>query len=234
MSGEIHGPISLIRNTHDSINHFIEKTRLKNKRPYLICNNCAGGIMYHWLGLQFTVPFINCSMENKDYVTALENFQEFMNFDIYEDTEMSSKRGFPVGVGACDTRILFFHYKTFADAKGKWDERKSRMQRVLLPDGKYYYRTDNLAIMLTWGGAERAILERFDRLPFKYKVAFTNKLEDLDIKSCFYIKGFNPEIGLWRPLDKKFAIRRLINQFDWVDFLNRSGQYEYKHRGFFR
>lgn len=35
------------------------RNKLTNKTPALICSNCLGGYIYHWLGLQFSSPFIN-------------------------------------------------------------------------------------------------------------------------------------------------------------------------------
>ena len=213
---------NLVRRSYDGIIHCYGRARLKNYEPYIVCNNCMGGLMYHWLKLKFFTPFINCSMKNDDFVTALENFQEFMNYDIVEDEEMTKKSGFPVGRSVCDTRILFIHYESFEHAKKKWDERKSRMPRELLDDGRYYYKTENIAFMLTWGGATRDVLNRFDTLPYKHKVAFTSNSTDAEISSCIYIKDFEPSKGLWQTSSRKFSVKRVIDQFDWVTFLNNS------------
>lgn len=55
---------------HDTINRRYRK-RLKNTNVTLITSNCAGGIIYHWLGLKFNSPFINLWLTNDDYIRAL-------------------------------------------------------------------------------------------------------------------------------------------------------------------
>lgn len=63
---------------HDKINAK-NRERLNNTTPTLICSNCAGGFIYHWLGLQFRSPFINLFLTPEDFVKALENFDEFID-----------------------------------------------------------------------------------------------------------------------------------------------------------
>ena len=62
------------------------RVRLKNKGISLICSNCSGGIIYHWLRLKFNSPLINFYMTGEDYIKVLENCEEFLNAEIVEDT----------------------------------------------------------------------------------------------------------------------------------------------------
>ena len=41
---------------HNAINRRYRK-RLKNTNVTLITSNCAGGIIYHWLGLKFNIIY---------------------------------------------------------------------------------------------------------------------------------------------------------------------------------
>ena len=82
-----------IRRRQEKINENNRK-RLINRTPTLICSNCTGGVLYHWLGLKFQSPFINLYMDNDDFLTAMENFDEFINGDIIEDT--NSGKSYPV------------------------------------------------------------------------------------------------------------------------------------------
>ena len=113
--------------------------RLVNKNITLICSNCTGGVLYHWLNLKFQSPFINLYMDNKDFITALENFDEFLTEDIVED--LNSQKSYPVGIGCHGERIHFMHYKDFPSALEKWNIRKKRINR------------NNIAVMLTNFGA---------------------------------------------------------------------------------
>lgn len=119
---------------HDRINKK-NRQRLTNMNPTLISSNCAGGFIYHWLGLQFRSPFINLFVTPEDFVKILENLDEFLNTPIRELKD--SGEVYPVGVGAFDIKIHFMHYKTFDEAFRKWNERKQRIDK------------DNMGILFT-------------------------------------------------------------------------------------
>lgn len=118
---------------HDRINKK-NKRRLLNDEPTLIASNCAGGFIYHWIGLQFQSPFINLFLTPEDFITALEHFDEFINTPVKE--YKNSGQDYPVGIAALGIKIYFMHYKTFEEALAKWDERKKRINK------------DNLGVML--------------------------------------------------------------------------------------
>lgn len=125
---------------HEQINKKNRK-RLTNMTPTLICSNCAGGFIYHWLGLQFRSPFINLFLTPEDFVTALENFDEFIDTPIRELKD--SGKNYPVGVGAFGIKVYFMHYKSFDEAIAKWNERKNRIDK------------NNMGVMLTnYAGGE--------------------------------------------------------------------------------
>lgn len=111
---------------HDQIS-LNNRRRLRNSTPTLICSNCAGGFIYHWLGLQFRSPFINLFLTPEDFVTVLENFDEFINTPICEIKD--SGKNYPVGVGAFGIKVYFMHYKSFDEAIAKWNERKKRIDK---------------------------------------------------------------------------------------------------------
>lgn len=194
------------------------RVRLKNTDLTLICSNCAGGILYHWLGIRFNSPFINLFMEPQDFVCCLENWEKFISTGIVEDTNTEKK--YPVGIGYKNVRIHFMHYKTFSDAVTKWDERKSRINM------------DNAAIFLSnyfdIGGGGQDILERFDDLPFHNKVVFVEEKHP-DIECAVYLRGYR----LFRAVAKRCGLvpniwmvrniitgTRYIDQFDYVGFFN--------------
>lgn len=157
------------------------RKKLTNTSPTLICSNCTGGFLYHWLGLRFYSPFINLYMTNDDFLTALENWEAFINTEI-EEVEKSSYN-YPVGRGYNGVKIHFVHYKTFTDAITKWKERCLRIN------------PDNMAVMLTNWDGDFNIIERFDRLSFKHKVIFVDK-PYTQFKSTFHLKGFSKVNGV--------------------------------------
>lgn len=190
---------------HDTINRRYRK-RLKNTNVTLITSNCAGGIIYHWLGLKFNSPFINLWLTNDDYIRALENFDDFINTPILECK--TENVDYPVGIGWGGIKIYFMHYDTFENAYSKWKERIKRIHR------------ENMCVRFTnWSGDE-SILERFDKLPFKNKIIFVNK-NYTEYKSSIYLPGFEKKSGvgqIWKT--KNIVGKRYIDQFDFVEYLN--------------
>lgn len=185
------------------------KKRLTNYSPTLVCSNCTGGLLYHWLGLRFNSPFINLYLTDEDFVKALESWDEFMSYEIQEDKD--TDKSYPVGVGYNDVKIHFMHYATFEEAKTKWDERKRRMSKDI----------DNYGFMLTNWRGDFSILERFDKLSFKNKIAFSYLPTPKVLKSVFYIKGYKKyrnTRNLFNTQD--ITGRRFIDQFDYVRFIN--------------
>ena len=59
------------------------------------------------------------------------------------------------------------------------------------------------------------MLERFDKLPFKNKVAFVDKIYP-QFKSTCYLSGFSKVKGV-----KNIYATRYIDQFDYVSFINQ-------------
>jgi len=188
------------------------RKRLKNVSPTLICSNCTGGFIYHWLGLKFRSPFINLYLTDSDFVLALENWEQFISYDIYED--QASGKTYPVGIGY-NIKIHFMHYSSFEEAKTKWVERCRRINN------------DNIGFMLTNYGYDNSLLERFDKLPFKHKVVFTDTPYPM-IKSSFYLKGFSKpkRKGKNIYITQNIFGKRFIDQFDYVEFINNMNRNE--------
>lgn len=154
---------------------FVNQSRLTNKNITLICSNCAGGILYHNLGLQFRSPFINLYMGNNDFLYALEHFDEFLAQDVVEDKNF--EKNYPVGIGLGDVRIHFMHYDSFEEAIEKWNARKARVDM------------NNAEFMLTNFSGDFNVLQRFEKLPYANKVVFTRE-EYPEITSAFCLKGY--------------------------------------------
>lgn len=70
------------------------RRKLLNFTPVLVCSNCTGGFIYHWLRLRFMSPFINLYISNEDFLTALENWREFINSNV---KEVKADTQYPVG-----------------------------------------------------------------------------------------------------------------------------------------
>lgn len=205
----------LITACQDIIN-FVNRFRLRRNLPppTIVASNCTGGFLYHWLGLRFNSPFINLWMNNDDFITAMENFDEFINTPLTEchDSGMS----YPVGVGYKGTKIYFQHYKTWEDALTKWEERKKRIDRnnmaVILSNFK--------GVLAESSMTDDKLIARFSRLPFKNKIIFVNRPFP-QYTECVYLKNYHPEAGInVFDTNKADFYRRYIDQFDYVKWIN--------------
>lgn len=206
----------------DRINR-MNREKLINRDISLICSNCTGGVLYHWLNLEFKSPFINLYMDNKDFLTALENFDEFLDNEILEDT--NSDRPYPVGIGCHGERIYFMHYKDFSTAIQKWNIRKSRINRkniaIILANFGSGLSKEEFSDCFNGYSSRRddSIINRFERLPFHNKIILSGY--DLPSKFSFTLKGFpDSKSGCTIFRTQNILGKRYIDQFDYVSFIN--------------
>lgn len=186
----------------------VKRMRLKNRDATIISSNCNGEYMYYDMKLRFRSPTINLSFDMNDYVKLLENLRWYMEQPI--TPHQDDRFEYPCGMLG-DIEIRFNHYKTFEEAVAKWEERKQRIN------------WDNLYIIAIDGdNCTEDSLHRFDNLPYKHKVIFTHRPRP-DISSAFYLKGFEdqPGVGVALRFKNQFLIRRYLDDFDYVSFLNQ-------------
>ena len=199
---------SLIKRIEWRIYKELKKRKLKNYNPTIISSNCNGGIIYHDLNLPFNSPTINLSMDTDDFIKLVSNMKYYLGQEIVEIEDKNYQ--FPCGM-LDDIKIRFNHYDTFEEAVYKWNERKKRIN------------WDNIYIMGIDGDkASYSSLKKFDKLPYKNKVIFTHR-DYPEIKSSYKISGFEDkdEVGVLIYFKKSFFIRRYLDDFDYVSFLNK-------------
>lgn len=90
------------------------------------------------LGVQYLSPTMWTQILPEEYSRFCKNIQHYMECEVKEYTEFSEKHrkqivkqigmmpDFPCGL-IDDVVILFRHYKSFKEAKDKWDKRKQRI-----------------------------------------------------------------------------------------------------------
>lgn len=106
-------------------------------------------------------------------------------------------------------KIHFLHYKSFEDARSAWVRRCNRID------------FDNLYVVLVErDGCSHDDLLRFDRLPYKHKVAIVHK-PYADIENKFYFKGYenDNQVGIITDWKNCFG-QRIYDKFDWLKWLN--------------
>lgn len=203
-----------IEKRQDKIN-LKNRTKLSNHEPVLICSNCLGTYIYHWLGLKFHSPFINLWMTNEDFITMLEGgVEKFLSSPIKQVKNCKEK--YPVGE-INGVKIYFMHYKDFKSAIEAWERRKKRID------------FNNIGILFSSFKGDEDILRRFDQLPYKNKVVFVDKPSKY--KSAYYIKGYRFYKKIMKIIKPKMVPnlfknqnyitgKRFIDQFDYISFIN--------------
>lgn len=131
--------------------------QLTNKSFTLISDDCWGGILYSWLGLQFLTPFINLIVPPQDFCMLAEDVEYHLAQDVLFHPE-DQKTSYPVGALG-DVRIHFVHDKTRQEARQKWQRRS---KRINLENVFFKFESEN-----------PEHIQAVDRLPVPRKIIFT-------------------------------------------------------------
>jgi uncharacterized protein (DUF1919 family) len=202
------------------LNYIYRKTLFKllqhyKKRSYIsefdnpgvtiIASNCMAGCIYSDLKQPFNSPTINCFFYSESFTKFSLNLNHYLQIELKE-VKMSKDVGiveYPVGC-LDDVEIHFLHYKTFEDAKIKWDQRKNRVNY------------NNIVFMMT----DRDINNESDLGDFlkgnNYpRIVFTvedNKDDDRYIY-CYKEKGpsISPDFTSFRKYDKYIDVVKWLN-----------------------
>lgn len=188
------------------------RARLRNQSPSIVANNCNGGVIAHDLGLRFMSPTVNLYFAFPDYIRLLERLDHYLALPP-EAMKPLEKESFdstcPCGALE-DVRMAFTHYRTFEAARDKWFERARRVDM------------DNLFVILAQrDGCTEDDVYAFDALPFEHKVAFVAAPMP-GCSSAVYIPDFvdGAQVGVLSEYVSKLSGRRIIDEFDYVRFLN--------------
>ena len=191
------------------------RQRLENTNPTIISSDCFGGIVYHNLGLEFRSPTINLAMSKEDFIRFAGNLKGYLEADLTEITD--HPYDYPVGkleFEGNEITIRFMHYKTFAKAKQKWEERKKRVD------------FSNIYIIQTIPNVTAEDIRAFDALPYRNKMLLANcnitGSENVVTHKVF--EKTNYKSGEVLRFKSLFARERYIDDLDYVGFLNRPNE----------
>lgn len=111
--------------------------------------------------MQFLSPTINLAFDGPDFVRFCSDIERYVKAELIE--YKTEEVPYPVG-HLDDIEIRFVHYKSFEEAKQKWEERCRRInyQRIVI------MATDRD------GMDSDECMEAFDKLPYK-KIMYTAK-----------------------------------------------------------
>lgn len=168
-----------IRNIRTKVNNKKECKRHRkllteaNTNFSIISNNCWGGLVYQYFGLPYTSPTIGLFFMDDDYIRFLERLDYYLAQPLrfisigesrYKQkllSESTAKVNYPIAL-LDDIEVHFLHYKSEKEAEEKWNRRIKRLNR------------DRLLIKMSQRSLDsKEMLDRFEALPFKNKVCFT-------------------------------------------------------------
>ena len=184
------------------------RARLMNHDFSIISSSCNGGVLTSDLGVRFNSPTVNLSMPPGDFLKLVSDLPFWLSCELKEAQDKDTP--YPVGLLNGELRIDFIHYKSFQEAKDKWERRKTRV----------HY--ENLFFMMTdRDGCTEEQIRKFDALPFANKVIFTSR-QYPELKSAVWCSEFAgqdevPVLTLYRNLRGE---RLYDRYFDFVQWLN--------------
>ncbi|MBE6584038.1 MAG: DUF1919 domain-containing protein [Ruminococcaceae bacterium] len=188
------------------------KKQPKNENFSIIASDCFGTFVYHSLGLQFLSPTINLFFSKKDFWTFVNDLEGFFAAELYEVKDHGQP--YPIGKLEHDGKsiqINFMHYKTFEEAKEKWNERKQRVN------------FSNLYIVqIIAAGVNQDDIDNFEKIPYKNKLLITKEndlvCKDMVTHPVFSKKNYKP--GEILAFKHDFAVSRNMDDLDYISFLN--------------
>jgi len=162
----------IIKKLYDIYKGIHYRKLLKNGNITIISNNCIGGFLYQKYGIKYYSPTIGLQFTQEGFLKLCKNLEYYIQEELMESEDKMLEDFIKLGgtgvdfpVGKLGDIIIFFqHYKTFEEAKIKWDERKSRINK-----NRIFF------IFVGYDNTPKGIFEEYDRLPLKNKLLLTNK-----------------------------------------------------------
>lgn len=187
----------------------IDRFTLRNKDFTLFSNDCWGGELYQYFGLEYNTPFIGLYvmapcyikfLKNPDYYLNLElTFTQISKYPAVEEARSNFKNSFPVGV-LDDIEIQFMHYNIEKEALLKWNRRKKRIN------------WDNIYVKFDGGkdAATNELIEEFDQLPYRKLCLVPEPYTT--ISSAVYVPNWESDGAKMFPKTMKvFKIKKWLN-----------------------
>ena len=202
--------------------YWYNRMRLTNRDFTIISNDCSASLIYNLLRLRKDTPTCDMVIVVSKYIDFCKHLKEYLSLPVDEptDEDLKSYSGCKVPLGMLhgngklpDIGLVFTHYDTLENARESWYRRRERV----------HY--DNLFFILDCGaGSKEQILDEFEKLPYRNKIAFTDLNDKTRWKSTFtysYFKGDNPKkLNHFSTVRRGPFLFRGIDEFDYVKWLN--------------
>ena len=159
------------------------------------------------------MPTINLFIKGEEYLRFVSDFEQYIQLPLI-DVSCQFNVDYPVGQlsdnNLAPVHLYFQHYKSFQEAKKKWDTRCTRINYTNLYFVWEFY--DTLY--------DTKLLEQFDKLE-RNTISITHrKLEN--IKKQFTVTCYNNDAPIAKILQPNGLSGKLfLNEWDYVTFLNK-------------
>lgn len=149
--------------------------KLRENPVSIITNDCFGGRLYHYLNLEFASPFVNCWMDEDDFLQLVDHLEEYMKQPLVPQYEGDMYQC-PVGTLTYlhqSISIHFNHAYSFEEAKTDFERRRKRIN------------WNNIFICSDISRKEYA--ESFAKLPYSKK---NITADDFDTEDSIVLRGY--------------------------------------------
>ncbi|PSB57691.1 hypothetical protein C7B77_07490 [Chamaesiphon polymorphus CCALA 037] len=198
----------------------IARQSLKDLKFSIISNDCWGGAVYQYFGIQYQTPFIGTRIMGQCYLKLLKNLRgylesplEFSSCSRYESVNLELKeRYFPIGVLKGDVEIHFYHEADSDKAASNWNRRLERIHwdRLFVKFSDFFQEDFSKS------------LQDFESLDFDRKICFTSK-QYAGFPSAFFVPSFQKD-----AYKKFFDANQYFDVMAWLKKKHGSDLQDYR------
>lgn len=178
-------------------------SKLKNNPVTIITDDCWGGYVYNYLGLEFSSPLINTLWSEDEYSRFIQEPLFYLQSELTMVREGDLRKGiWPIGrLGESEkyVQVQFIHNVDFKEAEQQWNRRKKRIN------------PDNLFVKMGFQMSDENVKLYIDAFrSCKYnKILFYNGDEEIEGK-------YNTDQFIWH---EKKATR--VDYFAYCDYMRK-------------
>ena len=179
----------------------------------IICNNCAGGILYNTLGLECLSPCKNLAIPDDSFLKLISDLERYMSLELKFkrwQIDPHSKKEFPV-MKLDDIEIWCNHDVSVTDAENNWSRRK---QKINFGN-----------IMLIMYTEDDEVGEAFLESSNYKKILFVPEESRLEGRTVFRLKIYPGQEEFWQVVNSSVSLGKNSYSYKILDMLNERKQY---------
>ena len=177
----------------------------------IISSNCFAGRILQDLGMEYNTPTLGLYFMYPDYIHFLSNLEYYLKdakikftdkskYSIGNERRNSWSHWYPIGLLDNEIEIHFLHYHSEKEAAEKWYRRAKRVNFNKL-----------IIIGMEQNLCTLEDIQRFDKLPYKYKYIFTTKNLP-NLMSNIYMEDFIKDQEVGDPYKKGHIFYKYLSE----------------------